>query len=118
MDDSVHLNRGDELWAWYTVELTKRYKFTDEDLTEHLGTRYVIDRVNRTIKMDQQLAVDKMLRQHGMADCKPVDTPAYGGKLPSAEDIPTDEAELKAVMASFETRWFGSNRPSQQSCLW
>jgi hypothetical protein len=102
VDDSVHVNRGDALWDWYTEELTKRYKFTDEELTEHLGTRYVIDRVNRTVKMDQQLAIEKMLRQHGMTDCKAADVPAYGGKLPSAEDVPEDDKERETVMKSFE----------------
>ena len=52
--------------------------------------------------MDQQVAIDKMLRQHGMSNCTAVDAPAYGGKLPSNEDIPKDEQELASVMASFE----------------
>ena len=101
VDDSVHVSYGDKLWHWYLEQLGKRYKYTEGEVTDHLGTRYRIDRKKKTIQMDQILSIEKMLRHLNMEGCKPAKTPAFGGQLPCEADCPTCPKELARVMNSF-----------------
>ena len=41
----------------------------------YLGMRVTRDRVNRTIRLGQRAYAEKILRDYGMADCKPAATP-------------------------------------------
>ena len=57
-------------------KLRKQFKMTDLGPCHfYLGMTVTRDRPNRTLRLSQTAYIEKILRDHGMSDCKPVDTP-------------------------------------------
>jgi hypothetical protein len=53
-----------------------------------VGMRLTRDRPSRSMRVDQQVHVENMLKQFGMTDSKPVDTPEQVGVQLTEEDCP------------------------------
>ena len=102
VDDSAIASRGADLLEWYKVKLGGRFEYTMGDLEHFLGTRIEIDYEAGTIKMNQGEQTLKLLKQFGMSNAKPAKTPTPAGRVPSKADVPTDPAELAAVMKTFD----------------
>ena len=63
------------------------------------------DRNNRTIKLTQRTAVEKLLARAGMADSAPVDTPMVAGLSVTVQDCPDDVNKLSLAE---EQKWYRS----------
>ena len=60
----------------------KRFKMTDMvDVSLVLGMQVTRDRQQKTITISQENYTRFILEKFGMADCKPVSTPAFGQEL-------------------------------------
>jgi hypothetical protein len=90
--------------------LNSKFKCKVVGAVEHfLGVRVTRDRANRTIHLDQQAYLERMLERYGMADCSPAPTPAAEHVLEPAEpgsapDVPYQEVVGSLLWAALNTR--------------
>ena len=92
-----------EEWLALKVKFTKRFATNDiGDSRLMLGMRITRDRENRTLLLDQEVYVKKMLERFGMQDCKEISTPeAIGGELDDERGpyaTPADSEEEAELM--------------------
>jgi hypothetical protein len=104
VDDSMIVVKGKDIWAWYLKVLGKTFKFLVKEFSRFLGLTCKVDYEAGRIEIYQTAQIKKMLREFGMIDCSPAASPMIDGNAPALADVPTDTAELAAVMGSFNMR--------------
>jgi hypothetical protein len=82
VDDSIYGQLGLRIWQWYLQKLSEKYTSTIVPLSYCLGIEFDIDYDQGIVKMTQAAQIDKMLRDLGHTDLKPV----HG---PNSDDQPT-----------------------------
>jgi hypothetical protein len=76
-------------WLRYKGQLSQKYKIRDLGEVEWiLQMKVTRDRIKRTLILDQERYIEKVLSQFNMTQCKELDTPASPERL-TDEDSPT-----------------------------
>jgi Reverse transcriptase (RNA-dependent DNA polymerase) len=84
-------------WLDYKKKIANKYKIRDLGEVEWiLQMKVTRDRTSRTLILDQERYIEKILDQFKMTQCKQVDTPASAEKL-SSQDSPTTVEEQLAM---------------------
>lgn len=85
-------------WTDYKNQLSHKYKIRDLGEAEWiLQMKVTRDRAKRTLILDQERYIEKVLKQFNMIQCKEIDTPASQEKLSDA-DCPNSFEELRAML--------------------
>lgn len=82
VDDTLNACHVQDRKEMEDIKNTIKHTYTVKDLGEAshiLGMRITRDRVKRTMKLDQQMYVNKLLEKCGMMNCVPVSTPEQAG---------------------------------------
>lgn len=96
VDDLLLVGQDKEEISKVKKALNERFKMTDLGPCQYyLGIRIRRDRRNRTIYLDQQGYINKILELHGMSTGKAVDTPMTTTKLQKAKDGYIAPEEMK-----------------------
>lgn len=79
VDDLLIAGNNAEAVERFKRDIAKKFKMTDlGNLRWLLGMEVRRNRENRVIEVSQAAYIDRVLERFGMADCKPVTTPAEG----------------------------------------
>lgn len=98
---SAHEKVDKAQWAEDQRALMSTYKMKDlGDATLVLGMRITRDRSARTLLVDQETYVDRLLDSMGMTDCIPADTPEVEGIKHSSADTPSATSAPSAGSSS------------------
>lgn len=114
-DMQVAFDKADETeWAESHKKLWDRFKITDLGASEFmLGMKITRDRHARTIKLDQELYVTKMLEKFGLDQCKPRSTPGVSTADDTGNAKNDEPSDLKLYQEKVGTLLYAaiSTRP-------
>jgi hypothetical protein len=99
VDDIIILyDKADESeWFEYKKGFMKTFKMKDlNDAEWILGIRITRDRIQRTIKLDHEVQINKTLKTFHMSECNPTSTPTEVRKVTKA-DCPTTQQERQEM---------------------
>src|SRR5689334_15474138 len=94
----IHADADSAEWIELKYNLMDKYKMADNSDSQFiLGMK--IERDGKSLKITQQLQINKVLNEFNMADCKPKSTPSEVSKLTKGDCPQTDDeiAEMKSV---------------------
>jgi hypothetical protein len=97
VDDIVSAYATEDEVEWMRLKSDLMSKYESKDLGDAalvVGMRLTRDRVTRSMRVDQQVHVENMLKQFGMTDLKPVDTPEQVGVQLTKEDCPHPDIDV------------------------
>jgi len=102
VDDNAIAYKGEAFYASYLAKLRQRFDVEEGPLTCHLGVNYHFDSKSQTVRIEQEAQTDKVLREFGMADCKPEKSPVMTGPTPCEDDYVEEEFDGVRDMFNME----------------
>ncbi len=106
VDDGTGSYHKEDEQEWLEIKEALEKEYTIKDLGDAewiLGMRIIRDREANTIKLNQSVYVEKVLKKFKMLDCNPVSTPLDPSVKLSSADSPITEEE-KSEMKQFPYR--------------
>jgi transposase InsO family protein len=103
VDDIVcaYHKHDEQEWKEYKAKLSTRFKIEDKrECKWILGMTVIRDRKNKTLQLNQQMYIEKVIKRFGMENCKPTSTPEAAGVKLNTTQCPTTE-EQKIQMKSY-----------------
>ncbi|QRV82277.1 Pol polyprotein/retrotransposon [Ceratobasidium sp. AG-Ba] len=96
VDDFTLLTRTSDQMTWLKTRLSGMFDIKDLGAADQiLGMEVTRDRTAKTLKLTQRKFLRSLLEEHGMLDCRPMDTPMLANALktlPSHEEALDDKA--------------------------
>jgi hypothetical protein len=96
VDDGTSIYHKDDEQEWIEIKEQLMKEYTIKDLGDAewiLGMRIIRDRMNKTIKLNQSIYIDKILKKFSMINCNSVLTPLDPSYKLSNNDCPTTDEE-------------------------
>lgn len=95
---SAYSIEDEQEWLQYKAKFLKAFKIKDLGIAEWiLGIRITRNRKEKTIILDQEVYINKILKKFNMNDSKPVDTPEVTSKILSLDDCPNSDEEKQQM---------------------
>jgi len=88
VDDLIPIYSSYDVKEWNDIHSSLKSKYNINDTGEVelvLGMRVTRDRMNKTMKLDQEKYIEKILQQYELHQCNPADTPTSSYKLSQAD---------------------------------